>query len=85
MAANVSVDVIKVAIKRREQFLLEQKLKEQQQLNFLENYNIDNNGLDPQPVTPKIIRRPTTVRTTTSTTTTTPKPRPQSHKGHKVS
>lgn len=91
-AANVSVDTIKMAIKRREQFLLEQKLKDQQ-VKFLEQYNFDVNGLDVQPTaaTPKQpIRRPTTARTTattslaTSTTTSPPRPTPNVHGNHKV-
>lgn len=82
--ANVSVDTIKAAIRRREQFLLQQQLK-QSQLKMLENYNFDTNGLDSLPQTPKPIRRPTTVKpTTTTTTTTTPRTNVNNHVGHKV-
>lgn len=80
--ANVSVDTIKLAIKRREQFLLQQQLKDTQ-LKLLENYNFDTNGLDAVPQTKKPLRRPTT--TTTTTTTTTARPSNMNiHLGHKV-
>lgn len=80
--ANVSVDTIKAAIHRREQFLLQQQLRDSQ-LKMLESYNFDTNGLDSAPQTPKPIRRPTTIKTTT-TTTTTPRPDVNIHVGHKV-
>lgn len=80
--ANVSVETIKMAIKRREQFLLQQQLKESQ-LKMLENYNFDTNGLDSvAPQTSKPLRRPTT--TTTTTTTTTQRAVTNLHVGHKV-
>lgn len=85
--ANVSVDTIKIAIQRREQYLLQQQLKETQ-LKMLESYNFDTNGLDSLPQTPKPIRRPTTTKpttTTTTTTTTTPRSMGNIHVGHKVS
>lgn len=84
--ANVSVDTIKVAIKRREHFLLQQQLKETQ-LKMLENYNFDTNGLDSLPQTPSPRpRRPTTTKmTTTTTTSTTPRSLGNMHVGHKVS
>lgn len=86
--ANVSVDTIKAAIRRREQYLLQQQLKDSQ-IKMLENYNFDTNGLDPLPQTQtqKPLRRPTTKATTTTTTTTstTPRPKTNMHAGHKVS
>lgn len=87
--ANVSVDTIKAAIRRREQFLLQQQLKDSQ-IKMLESYNFDTNGLDSLPQTQKPLRRPTTTKATTTTTMTTPTtpttPRANvnMHVGHKV-
>lgn len=84
--ANVSVDTIKTAIRRREQFLLQQQLKESQ-LKMLENYNFDTNGLDSLPMpkaAQKPLRRPTTTTTTTTTTTSRPQRATNMHLGHKV-